>query len=216
MAFLDLSKAYDTIMHEALGEAAKRAGLPIPLLKYIYSVMQNSESVIGSNTIKTGRGVKKGDPLSPILFILSMERPISEAHPEIGVELETHHLHSILYADDMVLLANSSPELQTKLDGLTSSLAGCGMSLNAKKSGALTIEKEGKSKSMLLAPTHYITGNGNIKPMLIGDTQKYLDLEFVWKGKVKPKRTTDLERMLGEIKAAPSSHNNALLSLRTS
>lgn len=143
-----------------------------------------------------------------------MERPISEAHPELGVELESHHLHSIQYADDMVLLANSSHELQTKLDWLTSSLAGCGMSLNARRSAALTIEKDGRTKSMLLAPTQYTTGNDRIEPMTIGDTQKYLGLEFEWKGKVTPKRTIDLERMLGEMKAAPLKPQQRLAILK--
>lgn len=103
----------------------------------------------------------------------------------------------------MILLANSAPELQAKLDGLMTSLAGCGMDINAKKSAALTIEKDGRSKAMLLAPTRYITGNGQVKALQIGETQKYLGLEFDWKGKVKPRRTADLERMLGEIRAVP-------------
>ncbi|MGL5294804.1 MAG: reverse transcriptase domain-containing protein [Aeromonas sp.] len=151
----------------------------------------------GINSVRTVR-------TGTILFVLAMERPISGARPEIGNELESHHLHSILYADDMVLLANSeSSELQTKMDGLITTLASCGMSLNTKKSAARTIEKDVKTKAMLLAPERYRTGNGQIKPLGIGDTQKYLELDYDWKGRVTPRRTTDLERMLGQIKAAP-------------
>ncbi|MGL4350335.1 MAG: reverse transcriptase domain-containing protein, partial [Plesiomonas shigelloides] len=77
LAFLDLSKAFDSISHEALGEAAEQAGLPLPLLSYIGNVLTKSESVLGNTIIHCGRGVKQGDPLWPILFVLAMEGPIS-------------------------------------------------------------------------------------------------------------------------------------------
>ncbi|MGL5294698.1 MAG: hypothetical protein ACRC9V_13200 [Aeromonas sp.] len=101
------------------------------------------------------------------------------------------------------MLATSASELQVKLDGLVTTLAGCGMTLNAKKSSAITIEKDGRTKAMLLAPEYYRTGNGQINPLGIGDTQRYLGLDYGWKGRVTPKRTAELERMLEEVKNAP-------------
>lgn len=153
-------------------------------------------------------------PLSPILFILAMDGPISAAHREIGVTLESHHLHSIVYADNMILMADSSSELQAKLDGLATALASCGMSLNAKKSAVLTIEKDGRIKTMLLSPTHYTTEGGRIAPMGIDDSQQYLGLSYNWKGKVTPRRTHDLERMLAEIRAAPLKPQQRMMITR--
>ncbi|KAA0702529.1 R2DM Retrovirus-related Pol polyprotein from type II retrotransposable element [Triplophysa tibetana] len=203
VAFLDLSKAFDTVTHEALSEAAEQAGLPLPLLRYIGNVLHKSESVINSRSFRSGRGGRQGDPLSPLLFILAMEKPISAAIRGIGTTLESHHLHSIIYADDMILMADSAPELQAKLDGLTSALEAMGMSLNVRKSAAMTVEKDGKRKAMLIVPTNYHSGAGQITPLGVADSQKYLGLEFNWKGRVTPRRTDDLGRMLEEVKAAP-------------
>ncbi|MGL4350764.1 MAG: hypothetical protein ACRCT2_09440, partial [Plesiomonas shigelloides] len=107
------------------------------------------------------------------------------------------------YADDLILMAASAHDLQVKLDGLATGLETCGMSLNLKKSAALTVEKDGRTKTMLLCPTQYTSAGGSIAPMGVLDTQKYLGRFFTWKGKVIPTRTVDLERMLAEIRAAP-------------
>lgn len=214
LAFLDLSKAFDSISHAAFGEAAELAGLPLPMLSYISNILTKSESTIGNTNIHPGRGVQQGDPLSPILFVLAMERPISAANREIGINLESHHIHSIVYADDMILMSSSRQELQAKLDGLGTALSSCGMSLNSKKSAAMAIEKDGRSKAMFLSPASYNTSGGPIEPMGTKDSQRYLGLHYNWKGKATPKRTQDLERMLAEIKAAPLKPQQRLMIVR--
>lgn len=58
MAFLDLSKAFDSISHEALGEAAEKAGLPLPMLSYLGNILRQSKSSIGNTNVLPGCGVK--------------------------------------------------------------------------------------------------------------------------------------------------------------
>ncbi|MGL4350754.1 MAG: hypothetical protein ACRCT2_09390, partial [Plesiomonas shigelloides] len=63
------------------------------------------------------------------------------------------------------------------------------MSLNPMKSAALTIAKDGRTRSMLLLPAGYRSNGGRIEHMGIEDTQGYLGLVYSWKGRMTPNRT---------------------------
>ncbi len=77
------------------------------------------------------------------------------------------------------------------------------MALNIKKSTTMTILKDGRKKTLALAPHTYTTKDGQVPFMGITDTQRYLGVQFMWKGRVTPKQTREVERMLQEITSAP-------------
>ncbi len=203
MLFLDIAKAFDTVSHNTILEAARSAGTPEPLLNYLANLYEEAEVNLGTRMTKCGRGVRQGDPLSPILFILVMNKAIQAAYPGKGVELGDQTIDAIAYADDLVLVAQNSEDLQLKLDGLCGALRGMGMTLNERKSKAITILKDRRRKCLLLDPHSYSTEDGVIPAMGVLDKQRYLGLDFTWKGKVTPKHTGHLEKMLHEITTAP-------------
>ncbi len=69
--------------------------------------------------------------------------------------------------------------------------------------GNLTILKDRRRKGLLLDPHSYSTDEGVIPAMGVLNKQHYLGLDFTWKGKVTPKHTGHLEKMLHEITTAP-------------
>ena len=62
-------------------------------------------------------GVKQGDNLSPILFCLYInDLALTLKENNIGVNIDGHTICILLYADDIVLLAENEKDLQTLLD----------------------------------------------------------------------------------------------------
>lgn len=202
-AFLDVSKAFDTISHRAILGAGKRAGIPSPLLRYMNHLYADTTLHLGATITSCRKGVRQGDPLSPLLFILAMGEVLEEALPETGITLKEEHFGAVAYADDLILVADNPKLLQMKLDGLGRGLKQAGMSVNTRKSATLTILKDGRRKCVVLAPTTYQMDDGTIMAMGVADSQKYLGIHFGWKGRLTPKQTKETERMLQEISSAP-------------
>lgn len=64
------------------------------------------------------RGVRQGDPLSPILFNLVFDRILNAISVEKGFRLQNSKLSHLVYADDLVVLSTSTKGLQEMIDGL--------------------------------------------------------------------------------------------------
>ncbi|KAG8145363.1 hypothetical protein E2320_011914 [Naja naja] len=215
MLFLDTAKAFDTVSHHTLFHVAVAAGLPPPLMSYLWHLYKWSTVQLAGTTTTCGQGVRQGDPLSPLLFIMVVKDIVTASLPSAGYDLDGHRISSIAYVDDLVLFAEKSPQLQEKLHLLSEALTQAGMALNAKKSLGVTIARDGKRKCVALLPTTYECEGGSINPLGPGDLVCYLGLQFNWKGRVIPKHTGKLNSLLQELLRAPLKSQQRMLLLRT-
>ena len=84
--------------------------------------------------MKTGRGVRQGCSLSPILSNLYSEFITKEALERFGdFKIGRQILHTVKYADELVLLAKEEKVLQDMIDELTETGRCYGMEMNVEK-----------------------------------------------------------------------------------
>ena len=129
-AFIDLEKAFDRVPRRVLWWAMRKLGVEewiIQLVKAMYAEAKSKVRVNGhySEPFSVQVGVHQGSVLSPLLFVLVMEA--------ISREFRTSCPWELLYADDLVIMADSLEELVVKINLWKSNLENKGLRVNIKK-----------------------------------------------------------------------------------
>ena len=136
--FVDLEKAFDRIPRRAIEWALRRQLVPERLVQLVMMMYADTRSRVGvagvlSEDFPIEVGVHQGSALSPLLFILVIE----EATKECG----GGSIWELLYADDLVLTAESKEEVERKFVDWKQAMARRGMKVNIGKSKIMVTGK---------------------------------------------------------------------------
>lgn len=183
LASVDVSKAFDTVSHESIVEACVRAGCPPPMVEYIRSVYADATTDLevgkGCRTVKALRGVKQGDPLSPLVFNLVVDHALKTLSPEVGFDVDGVKVGALVFADDVILIGSTTVGLQLNLDHLTTALRNDGLQLNIAKCHGLSLVAAGKTKRVKVLTDSQFTVDGQplhqIEPLQFW---RYLGVDF--------------------------------------
>lgn len=177
-AFVDFKQAYDSVDRELLWRCLGGMGVHgecLGILRQMYSkttLTVRTQDGLG-DPFEADTGVKQGDPLSPLLFGLFIDRVCSflaQTVPNVGVQVGGRLLACILYADDLVLLAHDREGLQQLLDALAAFCQATRLMVNTNKTEVVLFHK------------HWHTGP--ITPVSYGGVHLHVATSFVYLGVV--------------------------------
>lgn len=187
IASLDVSKAFDTVSRGAISNALKRVGAPAPFVEYVEALYAEARTILevrGCNQeghVLVGRGVRQGDPLSPLLFNLVIDEALEALPREVGFRVGGASVNAIAFADDVLLLSSTTVGLRSALSRFTSVLLRSGLRVNPEKSGVLSQIASGREKKVKVVTDLEFFVEGSLVPLpAIGVTGlwRYLGVQF--------------------------------------
>ncbi|GBP67407.1 Retrovirus-related Pol polyprotein from type-2 retrotransposable element R2DM; Endonuclease [Eumeta japonica] len=123
MAFIDYTKAFDSISHEEIWDSLKYQGIPTVYINIIKSIYAKNKARIKleslGETFKIERGVRQGDSLSPKLFSAVLENVFQKLHwNHYGLDIDGRKLNHLRFADDIILFEENPSKLQIVIEEL--------------------------------------------------------------------------------------------------
>ena len=125
VAFIDFRKAYDCIDRSLLWLKLEDLGIGGNILNVIKAMYSDVEYCVRLNGVDTEwfkvmNGLKQGCMLSPLLFNLFINNLVETINSlGLGVDIGQEKVSVLLYADDLVLVAETETDLQTLLNTLS-------------------------------------------------------------------------------------------------
>ena len=185
-AFIDYEKCFDTINRDFLIQKLVTSGLSCKLIRMIKSLYNTVKSCIKvsnnsnlSEFIDIAVGLKQGEPLSPLLFILFLNdiRDSFSLGNLTQSDIEHLSVYMLMFADDMVLFTTDKKSLQKQLNDISEYAKQWGLKINVGKSKICIFERRKRR--------HNFTWSIDNKELEIVENFCYLGIKFSKNGLFK-------------------------------
>lgn len=168
--FVDFSAAFDKISRKSLVYKLNTIGVSTKMVQMIETIYSNTKFKVWdgeevSDEFETGSGVKQGCLLSPTLFSIYL----NDLHEYIGggINIGSTHVRLLMYADDIVILADDIVTMQQMINQLERYCEMWNLQVNLSKSEIMIFRKGGR-----IARRERWTFNG--EPVRITNEYTYL------------------------------------------
>ena len=152
VAFVDFSKAFDTVDRQTLWLVLSQLGLTVRMGKMLQAIYESVKCCVRcdgmmSDFFECSGGLKQGCKLSPILFSMLMTSLTKEiCHKgKHGVQLVSNgvEIFLLLFADDVALLSDTALGLQNQISSLEAAADRLGLKVNTQKTKVMTFRLGG-------------------------------------------------------------------------
>lgn len=221
VAFLDVKKAFDSVSMAAIARALVAKGLPREFSEYVLNSYKESETILQyeetSHKIRPNRGVKQGDPLSPIIFNLVIDQVLDALPDDVGFPLrindQVHCVKAMAFADDLILVTRTAIGMQTMLDQVSSSMKDMGLELNPSKCNSLSLIGLGKAKkTKVLSESSFKLYGDYIPALNVEQSTRYLGVTFNSRG--RPSAHITFNDLIKKLKSSPLKPQQKIYILR--
>uniref|UniRef100_A0A8C5HIH4 Reverse transcriptase domain-containing protein n=1 Tax=Gouania willdenowi TaxID=441366 RepID=A0A8C5HIH4_GOUWI len=205
MCFVDLEKAFDRVPRGFLWGVLREYGVSNLLIGAVRSLYDRSQSLVRiagskSKSFPVRVGLRQGCPLSPILFITFMDRISRRSQGVEGVRFGGLSIASLLFADDVVLLAPTYRDLQLSLDRFAAECEVAGMRISTSKSESMALNRK-KVECLLRV-------GDEVLPQV--EEFKYLGVLFTSEGRME----REIDRRIGAASAVMRSLHQSVIVKR--
>ena len=124
--FIDFSKAFGYVVHDNLWHKLLKSGIRGKIFNILHSMYENIKTTVFCDGEKSEPfycqlGVRQGECLSPFLFTMYINDPeMYLSTSNSGITVSHVKMFLLLYADDIVIFADSAEELQSEINSLCS------------------------------------------------------------------------------------------------
>lgn len=189
LAFLDLKSAFDMVSRMEIWKILKKKGIGNKLIRVIRSTYHSTKGIVRIDGMKSEEfemrnGVKQGDSLSPLLFIILLDEIIKTCKRrttklKVGNwNMRPIYSQVMVYADDIVLIAETQQKLQQTIIEWIEILKDKGLIVNTEKCKVMQMGKMDED----IEPIQ-IECNGQILEQV--ESYEYLGTIIQQNGKIK-------------------------------
>ena len=184
ISFYDLEDAFGSVPHNLIFDTLERNNFPTQISEYIKLLYQNTSAIVNTKKFKSNifsfkRGVIQGDPLSPIIFLMTFNPIIEYLEKEqerFGYSLNGTKIISLPYADDFCSITTNMRSHQKIMNEINRKIETMGMRLKPIKCRTFSIRSG--------TPTliHFKIKENKI-PSIAEEEQKFLGKVISFSGK---------------------------------
>jgi hypothetical protein len=136
MLFVDLKEAFDSVSKKKLIEAMNKMRIPHKIIRMVDMTMNHTKAKVKignklSETFEFSVGVKQGDGLSAVLFILAMHNAVNMIDQRGSIFPKSSQICT--YVDDIEIVTRSKWRMIQMYEELEKEAEEMGLIINEKK-----------------------------------------------------------------------------------